>query len=105
MKCNYPVKCPLCGGKGTVEKRSHPVPATIIGKEFKEARIRKGLTIRDVEKVTGLSNATVSQLENGIIENPSFNSVVSLSNLYEINVQWLINLAQGNFTDSKGGTS
>lgn len=44
-----------------------------------EARERKGLTLRDLEDMTGLSNALLSQIETGTILEPSFTSVVKIS--------------------------
>lgn len=55
-----------------------------ISEIFKEARGSKGLTLRDVEKETGISNAYLSQLENGKISCPSFKVMVKLCELYEI---------------------
>lgn len=44
-----------------------------------EARERKGLTLRDLEEMTGLSNALLSQIETGAILEPSFTSIVKIS--------------------------
>lgn len=44
-----------------------------------EARERKGLTLRDLEDMTGLSNALLSQIETGAILEPSFTSIVKIS--------------------------
>jgi len=52
---------------------------------FKELRIKRGLTLREVETATGISNAYLSQLENGKIKKPSFEVVQKLNNLYANN--------------------
>ncbi len=55
-----------------------------IGKKFKTIREAHGKTLRDVEKATGLSNAYLSQLENGKITHPSYKVVKLLSDHYGI---------------------
>ncbi len=50
--------------------------------DFRECRKAKGLTLRQVEEVTGLSNAYLSQLETRKIKSPSFDVVKKLYDLY-----------------------
>ena len=54
---------------------------------LKSARISKELSLRQVEKQTDISNAYVSQLENGKIKDPSFFKMLRLLFLYEISVR------------------
>jgi transcriptional regulator with XRE-family HTH domain len=42
------------------------------------AREIKGMTIRDVERESGVSNAVISQIETGHIKEPSFLKVVRI---------------------------
>lgn len=56
----------------------------MIGERFKTIRTAKGLTLREVEKATGISNAYLSQLENGGIKKPSYVVVKQLSEYYGI---------------------
>jgi len=49
---------------------------------FKERRKKSGLTLRFVEENTDISNSYLSQLENGLMKNPSFQTVVELHNFY-----------------------
>lgn len=49
-----------------------------------DARKRAGLTLRTVEARTGISNAYLSQLENGRIKEPSPLVLHKLSQLYQI---------------------
>lgn len=56
----------------------------MIGERFKTIRESQGKTLRDVEKATGISNAYLSQLENGKIHRPSYNTVKLLSEYYGI---------------------
>jgi HTH-type transcriptional regulator, competence development regulator len=48
------------------------------------ARKRKNLSLRAVEKVTGISNAYLSQLENGDVQQPSPVMLAKLADLYEV---------------------
>jgi len=48
------------------------------------SRRRKNLTLRAVEKVTGISNAYLSQLENGEVQEPSPVMLAKLADLYEV---------------------
>lgn len=50
--------------------------------DFLIMRKEKGLTLRDVEKSTGISNAYLSQLETGKIKSPGYNIVKALYELY-----------------------
>lgn len=54
------------------------------GEYLKKARQAKGLSLRAVEEVTGVSNAYLSQLEQGKIRQPSPVILHKLSQLYEL---------------------
>lgn len=43
------------------------------------ARECKGWTLRDLEKRAGVSNALISQIENGHVKDPGFGTVVKLA--------------------------
>lgn len=49
---------------------------------YKEARKKSKLTLRQVEEITGISNAYLSQLENGKIKKPSYDVVQKLNDVY-----------------------
>jgi len=50
--------------------------------DFKKIREEKGFTLRQVEEMTGINNAYLSQLENRKIKKPSYEVVYILHNLY-----------------------
>lgn len=50
--------------------------------DYRDLRKQKGLTLREVENITGISNAYLSQLETGKIKSPSHDTVCKLLNLY-----------------------
>lgn len=58
---------------------------------FKARRMQLGFTLRDVEQITGgqVSNAYLSQLENGKIKSPSLRIVCALAAVYSVSVETL----------------
>lgn len=50
--------------------------------DYRTIRKQKGLTLKDVEKATGMHNGYLSQLESGKIKSPSYDVVRKLSNYY-----------------------
>ena len=50
--------------------------------DFAKRRKLKGLTLRQIEEKTGISNAYLSQLENGKIKSPSYDVVKKLNDFY-----------------------
>ena len=59
------------------------------------------LTLRQVEEATGISNAYLSQLENGKIKKPSANVLYKLAKLYLLRLEVLFAAAQIISTDDK----
>ena len=55
-----------------------------LGEFLKDARDRKGFSLRAVEKATGISNAYLSQLESQKIKQPSPTLLHKLCELYEV---------------------
>lgn len=50
--------------------------------DFKNRRLHLGLTLREVESKTGISNPYLSQMETQALKKPSFHMVVKLHNFY-----------------------
>ncbi len=63
-----------------------------LGKFLLRIRKERKLTLRDVEREIGISNAYLSQLETEKIEQPSPKILHKLSNLYGISYEKLLNL-------------
>lgn len=61
-----------------------------LGTKLKDAREYLQLTLRQVEEASGISNAYLSQLENGKILKPSANILYKLSTLYKVNLNSLL---------------
>lgn len=70
-----------------------------LGTTLKDARKNIGLTLRQVEEMTNISNAYLSQLENDKIKNPSVNILSKLSSLYKVSLKNL--LSNANMIDKK----
>ena len=58
------------------------VMPSLLSLDFKKMRKAKGLTLREVESITGISNPYLSQLETGKIKSPGYDVVKSLYDLY-----------------------
>jgi transcriptional regulator with XRE-family HTH domain len=71
-----------------------------LGKTLTSARDRKALTLRDVERATGVSNAYLSQLENDRIKSPSPNVLHKLAELYGVPYAAFMTAAGYPVTDS-----
>lgn len=56
----------------------------MIGDKFKVIRESQNKTLRNVEHDTGVSNAYLSQLENGKIKSPSYRIIKQLCEYYGI---------------------
>lgn len=65
-----------------------------LGITLKNARKNVGLTLRQVEEMTDISNAYLSQLENDKIKNPSVNILSKLSSLYKVSLKTLLSDAK-----------
>ena len=74
--------CPSCQGSGEIEGT--------LGARLRLIRQAKGLTIRDVEEATSLSNATVSQIETGRNKGPSIHRVKELADFYGVKIDELL---------------
>lgn len=80
------MKCPLCDGAGEAIIGCVAKPTTEIGRILRESRESKGLSLRQVASLTGVSNPAISQIETGQIKSPAFHTVVSLCDVYGIEV-------------------
>ncbi len=60
-----------------------------ISQRLKELRKIKKLTIDDLAKASGISSATISQLENGKYK-PSADAIISLSNVLGVSADYFL---------------
>ena len=64
-----------------------------LGELLRKTREMKGESLRDVEKVTDISNAYLSQIESGKIDEPSPNKLKLLADHYKVNYSALMEAA------------
>lgn len=74
---------------------------TELGELLSKARKKKGWSLRDVERETGIRNAHLSQIEQGTIERPDPNILLSLSGLYGLDFRRLLRHA-GHLKSDRG---
>jgi transcriptional regulator with XRE-family HTH domain len=60
---------------------------------LRQARSTVGLTLRDVERETGISNAYISQLESGQVKQPSPQQLHKLAAVYQLDYGDLLETA------------
>lgn len=64
--------------------------AAKFGEYLRDVRTRLGLTLRDVEERTTISNSYLSQLEGGLIDQPSPRNLQRLAEVYNISYEYLM---------------
>ena len=64
-----------------------------LGQALKEGRQRKDMTLREVERATGISNGYLSLLESDAVRSPSPNHLHKLAGVYGIGYSFLMKLA------------
>ena len=69
-----------------------PEPPTL-GSVLREARRGRGMSLRDVQRRTGIGNAHLSQLETGTIARPEPALIWDLAVLYDLDFAELLELA------------
>ncbi len=75
-----------------------------LGEELRQIRGVHNWTLREVERLTGISNAYLSQLETGKVEKPSPNFLYKLAELYKISYEQLMEKAGYIVRQRKGQT-
>ena len=59
----------------------------LLSELLKLGREIKGISLRDLERECGISNAMLSQIESGNVKNPSFTTVVRICEALNISVE------------------
>lgn len=74
-----------------------------LGDVLKERRLTLHLSLRDVERATGIHNAHLSQIENNVITRPEMAILWELAALYQLDYADLLRLAgYGGAEESSG---
>ncbi|HEX5619040.1 MAG TPA: helix-turn-helix transcriptional regulator [Solirubrobacteraceae bacterium] len=64
-----------------------------LGTVLRDARVARGMSLRDVERASGIANAHLSQLETGRIRKPDMGVLWELAGVYEIDFEQLVQAA------------
>lgn len=64
-----------------------------LGQELKNARETRKMSLREVQDITGISNAYLSQLEHDKVKKPSANILYKLSQVYKMDFDLLMAVA------------
>lgn len=65
-----------------------------IGKELQKARLAAGLSLRKLEKRSGMSASQISQIETGRRADPGFSTVLRLAKALEVSMDALAGLKE-----------
>lgn len=60
-----------------------------VGQVLKMAREIKGMSLRQLERETGISNALLSQIETGAVKRPGFHNVVMIARVLGVKLDTL----------------
>jgi len=63
---------------------AHPDQAPTFGETLRRLRKGLGYTLKEVEAMTGINNAYLSQVENGKITKPSSDKLFALAEVYQV---------------------
>lgn len=66
-----------------------------IGAVLREARLEAGLSTRDLERLTGVANGAISQLESGARRSPAFATVLTLAKALGISMDEIAARVEG----------
>ena len=69
------------------------MPAATLGSTLKRARTRRALSLRDVERRTGIKSGHLSQIETGVIAKPDMAILWDLATIYDLRFSELLRLA------------
>ena len=69
------------------------MPVTSLGSTLKKARTGNALSLRDVERRTGIKSGHLSQIETGVIAKPDMAILWDLALLYDLRFPELMQLA------------
>lgn len=77
--------------------------AKSLGEVLREARIKKGWSLREAEGRTGIHNAHISQIETGNITQPGAALLWSFADAYDLDFTRLLRLAGHTTKDRAAG--
>ena len=93
-------KTPRSASQDATGRDEHPT----VGRVLRQARKHHGLSLREVERRIGRSNAYLSQVERGLIKQPDPSVLLDLAELYGLNFMTLANWAGWSSTGEEVGS-
>jgi len=72
--------------------------AKTLGEILRQARLEAGLSMRDLERLTGMSSAALSQIETGTRRDPGFRTVLQIARGIRISMEELALRLEGRGT-------
>lgn len=78
--------------------------AKTIGEVLRQARRDAGLSTRDIERLTGMSTASLSQIETGIRKDPGFRTVLRIARAIGISMEEIALRLEGQGAIGAGGS-
>lgn len=69
--------------------------AKSIGEVLRQARREAGLSARDLERLTGMSTASLSQIETGVRRDPGFRTVLRIARAIGISMEEIARRLEG----------
>uniref|UniRef100_E6QWT0 HTH cro/C1-type domain-containing protein n=1 Tax=mine drainage metagenome TaxID=410659 RepID=E6QWT0_9ZZZZ len=84
-------------GRGLVPRTEayRVAKVTTLGLVLRAARLEAGLSTRDLERATGISNGQISKVEGGVRPDPSFRTIMRLANGIGISLDDLVARMEG----------
>lgn len=76
-----------------------------IGQALREARLEAKLSARDLERVTGMATAAISQIETGVRKDPGFSTVLRLARAIGVSMEDLAQRVEGKSAGKSGAGS
>ena len=61
----------------------------VFGKRFKELRLEKAIEQKQMAKLLGVSQQTISRWENDVVE-PDFNSLIMIADYFDVTTDYLL---------------
>jgi len=74
-----------------------------LGELFAVARECKGMTLRDLELKSGISNAVISQIETGRTRDPGLSTIVRLADSLDLSLERIARCVRANILPRRRG--
>ena len=73
-------------------------PKLTMGEKLKDLRTERGLTTREVCRLTGVSENIYNGLENDVDRDTGYSRIIALARVYEVPTDYLLGLTESRLT-------